>query len=144
MEVPQSKQLRLQKEIMHKPHNRISKDWTCFKENSTIKSCLSFTIPFAYTVTLLVVFQGYICQWFMQSSDTTPWLQLKNLVVLFGDFCWYTLALIAVLMTTGTVSTTTLNQKTQWPENGVSSLQLLSQWHWEVARSTTIQPHFLL
>jgi len=48
-------------------------------------------------------------------------------MVFFGDFCWYTLALIATLMTTGTVSTTTFNQKTQWPEDGVSSLQLLPQ-----------------
>lgn len=48
-------------------------------------------------------------------------------MIFFGDFCWYALALIATLMTTGTVSTTAFDQKTQWPEDGVSSLQLLPQ-----------------
>lgn len=67
---------------------------------------------------------------FLHWLSVLPNVQIQKsayLVVFFGDFCRYTLALIAVLMTTGTVSTTTLNQKTQWPENGVSSLQLLPQ-----------------
>lgn len=34
------------------------------------------------------------------------------LMVFFGDFCWHTLALIAALLTTDTVSTTTFHQQT--------------------------------
>lgn len=65
-------------------------------------------------------------------------------MVFFGDFCWHTLALIAALLTTGTVSPTAFHQQAQWPEDGVSSLQLLPQGHGEVARSATVQPRLLL
>lgn len=65
-------------------------------------------------------------------------------MVLFGDFCWHTLALVAALLTTGTVSTTAFHQQTQRPEDGVRPFQLLPQRHREVARGATVQPCLLL
>lgn len=47
------------------------------------------------------------------------------LMVFFGDFCGDTLALTTRMLTAGTVSTTTLNQQTKRPKDGICSLQLL-------------------
>lgn len=43
-------------------------------------------------------------------------------MVFFSNFAWDTLTFIAIVDTTGTVSTTALNQETTWPENSIGSL----------------------
>lgn len=83
---------------------------------------LSSCVPSAHTVTLLMVLQGHVRERFMQSPHTTLWSQLKDLMILFSDFAWDTLTLMAVVKTTGTVSPTAFNQETTWPENGIGSL----------------------
>lgn len=65
-------------------------------------------------------------------------------MVFFGDFRWHTLALVAALLATGTVPSTSFHQETQRPEDGVRSLQLLPQRHREVARGAAVQPRLLL
>lgn len=65
-------------------------------------------------------------------------------MVFFGDFGWHTLAVIAALLTAGTVPTTPFDQQAQWPEDGVCPLELLAQGHGEVARGAAVQPRLLL
>lgn len=83
---------------------------------------LSSGVASAHTVTLLVVFQGHVSERFVQSPDTNFWSQLKDLMIFFSNFARDTLTFIAIVETTGTVSTTAFNQETTWPENGIGSL----------------------
>lgn len=69
-----------------------------------------------------MVFQGHIGERLMQSLDSNFWSQLKDLMVLFCNFTWDTLTFIAIMETTGTISSTALDQETTWPEYGVCPL----------------------
>lgn len=64
-------------------------------------------------------------------------------MIFFSDFAGDTLAFVAVVETTGTISTTAFNQQATWPENGIGSLQFFPYGHGEVARCAAVKSHLL-